>query len=52
VAGNSFIPATREALFQIVIERRWGFYFWKVFLPLLMLTMIPVVVFWIECFVS
>jgi hypothetical protein len=48
VAGNNLIPAAREALFQIVIERRSGFYIWKVFLPLLMLTMIPVVVFWID----
>jgi len=48
VAGNSFVPATREALFQIVIERRSGFYLWKVFLPLLILTMIPVLVFWID----
>src|ERR1700693_1636591 len=48
LAGNGFVPATREALFQIVIERRSGFYLWKVFLPLLMLTMIPVVVFWID----
>lgn len=42
------MPASREALFQIVIERRSGFYFWKVFLPLLMLTMIPTAVFWID----
>jgi hypothetical protein len=48
LAGNSFLPPTREALFQIVIERRSGFYLWKVFLPLLMLTMIPAVVFWID----
>lgn len=44
----AFIPPTWEALFQIVIERRLGFYWWKIFLPLLMMTMIPTVVFWID----
>lgn len=48
VTGDRFLPETREALFQIVIARRSGFYLWKVFLPLLMLTMIPAVVFWID----
>ena len=48
LAGNGFVPTSREALFQIIIERRSGFYIWKVFLPLLMLRMIPVVVFWID----
>jgi len=46
--ADNFIPTAREALFQIAIERRSGFYVWKIFLPLLMLTMIPVVVFWID----
>jgi hypothetical protein len=31
-----------------VVKRRSGFYVWKIFLPLLMITMIPVVVFWID----
>lgn len=44
--------ATDEALFQIYIERRFGFYIWKVFLPLLMMTMIPAVVFWVPAQVS
>jgi hypothetical protein len=30
------------------MERRSGFYIWKVFLPLFMLTMIPALVFWID----
>jgi Neurotransmitter-gated ion-channel ligand binding domain len=48
VTGNTFVPPTGEALFQIFIERRSGFYVWKIFLPLLMLTLIPTVVFWID----
>jgi Neurotransmitter-gated ion-channel ligand binding domain len=42
VTSDRFVPAAREALFQIVIERRSGFYLWKIFLPLLLLTWIDV----------
>jgi len=42
------IPPTNGAEFQIAVKRRSGFYVWKIFLPLLMLTMIPMVVFWID----
>lgn len=42
------IPPTSGADFQIVVKRRSGFYVWKIFVPLLMLTMIPMVVFWID----
>ena len=48
IVKNGLIPETGEALFQIVIERRSGFYIWKIFLPLLILTLIPTVVFWID----
>jgi hypothetical protein len=48
LTGIPFLPATHEALFQIVAKRRSGFYIWKIFLPLIMITMIPVVVFWID----
>jgi hypothetical protein len=48
VTGGGVAPGTKEALFQIVIERRSGFYIWKIFLPLLMLTLIPALVFWID----
>lgn len=48
VTGDSVAPATRKALFQIGIKRRSGFYVWKIILPLLMMTMIPGVVFWID----
>jgi hypothetical protein len=48
IVKNGLIPETGEALFQIVIERRSGFYIWKIFLPLLIMTLIPTVVFWID----
>lgn len=37
-----------RAVFKIAVTRRYGFYLWKVFLPLLLMTMIPVVVFWVD----
>ena len=46
--GDPFLPATHEALFQITAKRRSGFYVWKIFLPLVLITLIPVVVFWID----
>ena len=42
------IPPTSGADFQIIVKRRSGFYVWKIFVPLLMLTMIPMTVFWID----
>jgi len=48
MGGRGIIPETREALFQIIIERRSGFYVWKILLPLLLMTMIPAVVFWLD----
>jgi Neurotransmitter-gated ion-channel ligand binding domain len=42
------IPPTSGAEFQIAVKRRSGFYIWKIFVPLLMLTMIPMVAFWID----
>jgi hypothetical protein len=47
VAGRE-IPPTRGADFQIDVKRRSGFYVWKIFVPLVMMTMIPIVVFWID----
>jgi len=43
-----FVPPTRQAIFQIVVKRRSGFYIWKIFLPLLMLTLVPASVFWMD----
>ena len=48
VTGDPFLPATHEALFQMTARRRSGFYLWKIFLPLIMITIVPVVVFWID----
>ena len=45
---DRFLPPIQEALFEIVVKRRSGFYVWKIFLPLLLMTIIPVVVFWID----
>ena len=45
---DPFQQETREALFQITANRRSGFYLWKIFLPLIMITLVPIVVFWID----
>src|ERR1700761_3203457 len=48
ITADHDVPATNGASFHIVVKRRSGFYIWKIFVPLLMLTMIPMVVFWID----
>ncbi|HEX4378655.1 MAG TPA: hypothetical protein VH022_01355 [Candidatus Acidoferrum sp.] len=48
VAGHSEIPSGRAAMFEIAISRRPAFYVWKIFLPLMMICLIPAVVFWID----
>lgn len=48
ITEDSDIPSTHSASFQIIVTRRSGFYVWKIFVPLLMMTMIPMVVFWID----
>jgi hypothetical protein len=45
---DPFQAETHEALFQITARRRSGFYTWKIFLPLMMITLVPIVVFWID----
>lgn len=42
------IPVGRESLFELTISRRPSFYVWKIFLPLMMISLIPAVVFWID----
>jgi hypothetical protein len=43
------LPAPLQvALFELTVKRRSGFYVWKIFLPLLMMTAIPIIVFWID----
>jgi hypothetical protein len=41
-------PAGNEGLFQLKVTRRAGFYVWKAFVPLLLMTLIPGVIFWID----
>jgi hypothetical protein len=48
VTSDRYFPAANEALFQIHVKRRSGFYLWKIFVPLAMMTLIPAVVFWID----
>jgi hypothetical protein len=48
VARDRFLPPTQEALFQLVVKRRSGFYLWKIFVPLAMMTLVPMIVFWID----
>lgn len=48
LTGDPFLPETHEALFQLTVARRSGFYIWKIFLPLMMMALIPSVVFWID----
>jgi hypothetical protein len=45
---DPFQPDSREALFQVTATRRSAFYVWKIFLPLIMITLIPMVAFWID----
>jgi hypothetical protein len=45
---DPFQAEAHEALFQITAKRRSGFYLWKIFLPLMMITLVPMVVFWID----
>ena len=45
---DPYQPDAREALFQLTATRRSGFYVWKIFLPLIMITLIPMVAFWID----
>lgn len=42
------IPALPRALFQIHIQRRSGFYIWKIFLPMILLAAIPWSAFWYD----
>jgi neurotransmitter-gated ion-channel len=48
VTADGAIPEGSGASFQIIVRRRSGFYVWKIFVPLLLMTLIPMVVFWID----
>jgi hypothetical protein len=48
-AGSQFGQhAVAEARFEIAVERRYGFYLWKVFLPLLLMVVVSWSVFWFD----
>jgi hypothetical protein len=40
--------AVAEARFEITVQRRYGFYLWKVFLPLLLMVVVSWSVFWFD----
>jgi hypothetical protein len=48
IVDDRKVPPTSGAEFRIVVKRRSGFYVWKIFVPLVMMTMIPIVAFWID----
>jgi Neurotransmitter-gated ion-channel ligand binding domain len=45
---DPFQDPSHEAIFEVTVKRRSGFYLWKIFLPLILITLVPVVVFWID----
>jgi hypothetical protein len=44
-ALNQTVP---EAVFEIVVERRSGFYYWKVFIPVFIMVMVSWSIFWVN----
>jgi hypothetical protein len=48
-AGSQFGPgAISEVRFEITMQRRYGFYMWKVFLPLLLMVIVSWSIFWFD----
>lgn len=47
-ASDGSLAPSSEALFQITVNRQSGFYTWKIFLPIAIMSLIPMVVFWID----
>jgi hypothetical protein len=48
IPAHAGIPGGRESVFELTISRRPAFYIWKIFLPLMMISLIPAIVFWID----
>jgi hypothetical protein len=48
VAAYGIVPQIPQARFALVVTRHSGFYIWKVFLPMIVMTMIPWSVFWVD----
>ncbi len=46
--GAEFSPLFSRALFAIDIERHWGYYFWRIILPLLIIITVSWSVFWMR----
>ena len=45
---DPFQDPSHEAIFEVTVKRRSGFYLWKIFVPLILITLVPMVVFWID----
>jgi hypothetical protein len=48
VVSDHLPEPLQEALFELTVKRRPGFYVWKIFLPLLMMAVIPIFGFWLD----
>jgi hypothetical protein len=51
--GHDHVPISKfgpipEAHFEIVVRRKYAFYLWKIFLPLLLMVMLSWTVYWID----
>ncbi len=47
-AAYGIVPQIPQARFSLVVTRRSGFYIWKVFLPMIVMTMVAWSVFWVD----
>lgn len=47
-ASDGSPMSSSEALFRITMHRQPGFYIWKIFLPIAIMSLIPMIVFWID----
>lgn len=52
-SGHDHVPVSKfgtipEASFEIVVRRKYAFYLWKIFLPLLLMVMLSWTVYWID----
>lgn len=45
IANQTYVP---EALFSLTVSRKYAFYIWKVFVPLLLMVLVSWAVFWVE----
>jgi len=45
IANQTYVP---EALFSLTVSRKYAFYVWKVFVPLVLMVLLSWAVFWVE----